>query len=212
MSSFLFLQQWASCFAHLTLMVCETGGKWPYSWDFVGCCFQGFFRTSFIILVYFQSDFLCLSSKWHNYTAVLSGTSYIKTDIIRFYLSPNSLRKNMSMQQFKNKYTPIYIYIYIYIYTYTHTLKMVLDTSLLNTQLYKRYVSRVKWSNPRKGIAASPTPQCSSNWKGSLLVALDYGRQLYFTYIPNGSEEIYIGYTCPDDPEGGILGRFLLTH
>ena len=41
-----------------------------------------------------------------------------------------------------------------------------------------RSVSRVKWSNPGKGIAPSPTLQCSSYWKGSLLVALDYGRQL----------------------------------
>ena len=57
------------------------------------------------------------------------------------------------------------------------TLKMVLDTSLLNTGI--RYVSRVKWSNPGKGVAPSPTPRCSSYWKGSLLVALDYGRQLY---------------------------------
>ena len=39
-----------------------------------------------------------------------------------------------------------------------------------------RYVSRVKWSNPRKGVAPSPTPQCSSYWKGSLLVA-------NFTYL-----------------------------
>ena len=44
-----------------------------------------------------------------------------------------------------------------------------------------RYVSRVKWSNPWKRVAPSPTPRCSSYWKGSLLVALDYGRQLYFT-------------------------------
>ena len=44
-----------------------------------------------------------------------------------------------------------------------------------------RYVSRVKWSNPEKGAAPSPTPRCSSYWKGSLLVTLDYGRQLYFT-------------------------------
>ena len=43
-----------------------------------------------------------------------------------------------------------------------------------------RYGSRVKWSNPGKGVASSPTPQCSSYWKGSLLVALDYGSQLYF--------------------------------
>ena len=41
------------------------------------------------------------------------------------------------------------------------TLKMVLDTSLLNTQHYK-ILSRVKWSNPRKGVAPSPTPRCSS--------------------------------------------------
>ena len=25
-----------------------------------------------------------------------------------------------------------------------------------------RHVSRVKWSNPRKGVALSPTPRCSS--------------------------------------------------
>ena len=62
------------------------------------------------------------------------------------------------------------------------TLKMVLDTSSLNTQhtYLIRYVSRVKWSNPGKGVAPSPTQRCSSYWKGSLLVALDYDRQLYF--------------------------------
>ena len=41
-----------------------------------------------------------------------------------------------------------------------------------------RCVSRVKWSNPEKGVAPSPTPRCSSYWKGSLRVALDYSRQL----------------------------------
>ena len=42
-----------------------------------------------------------------------------------------------------------------------------------------RYVSRVKSSNPRKGVVPSPTPWRISYWKGSLLVALNYGRQLY---------------------------------
>ena len=42
-----------------------------------------------------------------------------------------------------------------------------------------RYVWRVKKSNPRKEVAPSPTPRCSSYWKASLLVALDYSRQLY---------------------------------
>ena len=49
--------------------------------------------------------------------------------------------------------------------------------------IYLRYVSRVKWSNPGKGVAPSPTPRCSSYWKGSLLVTLDYGRQLYLLYM-----------------------------
>ena len=41
------------------------------------------------------------------------------------------------------------------------TLKMVLNTSLLNTQQYT-VLSKVKWSNLGKGVAPSPTPQCSS--------------------------------------------------
>ena len=36
-----------------------------------------------------------------------------------------------------------------------------------------RYGSRVKWSNPEKGVALSPTPWCSSYRKGSLRVTLD---------------------------------------
>ena len=31
-----------------------------------------------------------------------------------------------------------------------------------------RLGSRVKWRNPGKGVASSPTPRCSSYWKGSL--------------------------------------------
>ena len=42
------------------------------------------------------------------------------------------------------------------------------------------YGSRVKWSNPGKGVAPSPTPWDSSYRKSSLRVPLDYGRQLYF--------------------------------
>ena len=39
-----------------------------------------------------------------------------------------------------------------------------------------RFVSRVNWNNPGKGVAPSSTPRCSSYWKGSLLVAHDYVR------------------------------------
>ena len=45
-----------------------------------------------------------------------------------------------------------------------------------------RYVSMIKWKNPGKGVAPSPTYRCSSYCKESLLVALDYGRQLYLLY------------------------------
>ena len=45
------------------------------------------------------------------------------------------------------------------------------------------YVSRVMWSNPGKGEPPSPTPRCSSYWKGNILVAPDYSRQLYFICI-----------------------------
>ena len=54
-----------------------------------------------------------------------------------------------------------------------------------------KYVSRLKWSNPGKGVAPSPTPQCSSYWKGSLLVALDYGCQLYFLPSINSPKPHY---------------------
>ena len=62
------------------------------------------------------------------------------------------------------------------------TQKMVLDASLLNTQHYKvRIKGKVEQSG--EGVAPSPTLWCSSYRKGSLRVTLDYGRQLYFTYM-----------------------------
>ena len=44
-----------------------------------------------------------------------------------------------------------------------------------------RYVSRVKWSNPGKGVVPSSTHRCSSYWIGSFQVALDYS--LNFTLL-----------------------------
>ena len=41
-----------------------------------------------------------------------------------------------------------------------------------------RCVSRVKWTNPGKEVVPSPTPWCSSFWKGSLQVTLNYSSQL----------------------------------
>ena len=50
-----------------------------------------------------------------------------------------------------------------------------------------RHLSRVKWSDPGKGVDPSPTPRCSSYWKRSLRVAYDYGHQLYLTYTVHRS-------------------------
>ena len=61
------------------------------------------------------------------------------------------------------------------------TEKMVLDTSLLNTQQYKVQVNG-KWSNPGKGVEPSPTLRCSSFWKESLWVAFDHDCQLYLLF------------------------------
>ena len=42
------------------------------------------------------------------------------------------------------------------------------------------YGSRVKWNNPRDGVAPCPTPSCCSYRKVNLRVTLDYGCQRYF--------------------------------
>ena len=41
-------------------------------------------------------------------------------------------------------------------------IKMILDTAWYLILSNIRYVSRVKWSNPGKGVVPSPTPWCSS--------------------------------------------------
>ena len=58
-----------------------------------------------------------------------------------------------------------------------------------------RYLSRIKRSNSRKGVAPSPTTRCSRFWKGGLRVAIDYGCQLYlflllYTYIRGWAEKL----------------------
>ena len=57
------------------------------------------------------------------------------------------------------------------------TQKMVLDAALLHTQHYKVRIKGKVLGNPRNGVTSSPTPWCSSYWKGSLRVSLNYARQ-----------------------------------
>ena len=62
------------------------------------------------------------------------------------------------------------------------TQKVILDATFLNTQQYKVWI-KGKVEQSREKSAPSPTPWCSSYRKGSLLVALNYGCQLYFYII-----------------------------
>ena len=52
--------------------------------------------------------------------------------------------------------------------------KMVLDVSL-----HYKVQTKGKWVNSEKRVVPSPKPLYSSYWKGSLPVALDYGRPTY---------------------------------
>ena len=56
--------------------------------------------------------------------------------------------------------------------SYQRDLKWYLISSCLTFSSI-RYVSRVKWTNPGKGVAPSSTLWCWSYWKGKLRVALD---------------------------------------
>ena len=50
-SSSLLLQQCPACLVRLTWIVFVMGGRWPYSWCFVGCCLQDLFNIARSILV-----------------------------------------------------------------------------------------------------------------------------------------------------------------
>ena len=69
-----------------------------------------------------------------------------------------------------------------------------------------RYLSRVKESNPGKGVASSPTPQCCSYRKGSLRVTLDCGRQLYFNRLIGQVGSVFTN--VPED-QGSVPDRII---
>ena len=56
MKSSLLLQQCPACLVRLTRMVCEMGGRGPYSCFLVGCCFHDLFKTARSILVQLPSS------------------------------------------------------------------------------------------------------------------------------------------------------------
>ena len=60
MSLSLLLQQCHACFVRFIWMVLETGGRWPYSSCFVGCCFQNLFNIARRILMQFSARFFSI--------------------------------------------------------------------------------------------------------------------------------------------------------
>ena len=54
------------------------------------------------------------------------------------------------------------------------------------------FISRVKWSNPEKGVAPSSTPQCCSYWIWSLLVALNLGSPTLLTDMISNNSSWFI--------------------
>ena len=57
MSSSLSLKQCPVCLVRPIRIVFEMGGWWPYSFSFVGCCFQDLFNIARSILVQLPSTF-----------------------------------------------------------------------------------------------------------------------------------------------------------
>ena len=62
--------------------------------------------------------------------------------------------------------------------SYQRLKKWYLITPCLTLSII-RYWSRIKWSNPGKGVENFSILWCSGYWKGSLQVVLNNGRQLY---------------------------------
>ena len=91
MNSSLLLQQCPACLVRLTWIVFMMGGRWPYSWCFVGRCRQDLFNIARSILVLLPSSFF--SSRFisvqvvHLYSSINTTTAWQK---LRFILSVRS--------------------------------------------------------------------------------------------------------------------------
>ena len=113
-------------------------------------------------------------------------------------------------------YVCLYACVYAYVYasvrqwsgrpgfnpksSHTKDSKMVPDVGLLSSQHNKVRI-KGKVEQTRKGVAPSLTSWCSSYWKGSLRVTLDYDRQIYLCvymhmyFMPNSSYTIFNTHT-----------------
>ena len=89
------LQQCPTCLVCLIWMIFKMGGRWPYSYCIVGCCFQDLFNIAGSILVQLPSFFsICLVSIQvvHPYnsmdmTAVWKKLDFILSDRSDFHMT-----------------------------------------------------------------------------------------------------------------------------
>ena len=98
MSSSLLLQQCPACLVRLTWIVFVMGGRWPYSWCFVGCYRQDLFNIACSILVllpsiFFSSRSVCVQVV-HPYSSIDTTAAWKKlksdlTDKMKHSLSIN---------------------------------------------------------------------------------------------------------------------------
>ena len=126
------------------------------------------------IYIYFE---MCRSTKrFVSFFKSLHGPTHFEISLYLF--GPTT--KNLYI------YIYIYIYVYIYIYIYIYIIGLVVECSPMaqETEVQSlvesyqrlkkrylilpcltfsimRYVSRVEWSNPGKGVVPFPTPRCS---------------------------------------------------
>ena len=85
MSSSLLLQQCPAYLVRLTLIVFVMGGRWPYSWCFVGCCLQNwrsFFQAVVVSIQLYGCTTWTLTKRLEkkldgNYTRMLRAILYI---------------------------------------------------------------------------------------------------------------------------------------
>ena len=120
-------------------------------------------------------------------TYARQNTSIVKKTLWRLYRHPNTDLNSTSLQWDRPiglavECSPMAweIGVQSQVKSYQSLKKWYLTPPCLTLSIIK-YVSRIKWSNPGKGVAPFPTPQFGSYWKGSFRLAFDYGRQLYFT-------------------------------
>ena len=106
-----FSSSYPACIVCLTLMVCEMGGKWPYTCYFVGFCFQDFLCNTHLAFFFLSTS---LKFRWYSYTIVLiqlplGRISFILSERLDFLMVHNLL---IAVSVFP---------LQIHTYTHTHT-------------------------------------------------------------------------------------------